>query len=202
MLHWLLFCCLKVNGRAFLAAGEWECCVPPQKGWFTFWKVHLVLGGVWLSFSVNTVSELSLLWKTLQSFECFMVALLLYPLYIPVQRKTLCWLSFIFLKKKQHLIPRFNDSTHLDHLKENSLNPILHSILRTFSRLAFALWVLLLHIFSADQIFFFVENDWAATEASSLLERREQQLPSSKLSIRVSSDPRQKGNVSKKRQKV
>lgn len=86
---------------------------------------------------------------------------------------------------------------HLDHLKENSLNPILHSILRTFSRLAFALWVLLLHIFSADQIFFFfVENDWAATdrlvsEASSLLERHEQQLPSSKLSIRVGSDPRE-----------
>lgn len=46
-----------------------------------------------------------------------------------------------------------------------------------------------------------MENDWAATEASSLLERREQQLPSSKLSIRVSSDPRQKETSAKKGRK-
>lgn len=74
--------------------------------------------------------------------------------------------------------------------------------MRTFSRLGFALWALLLNIFSADQIFF-VKNDWTATdllvsEASSLLERHEQQLPSSKLYIRVSTDPSEKGNVSKK----
>lgn len=51
-----------------------------------------------------------------------------------------------------------------------------------------------------------MKNDWSATdrlvsEASSLLERHKQQLPSSKLYIRVSSDPRQKGNVSKKGRK-
>lgn len=48
-----------------------------------------------------------------------------------------------------------------------------------------------------------MKNDWAASdrlisEASSLLERHEQQLPSSKLSISVSSDPSEKGNISEK----
>lgn len=43
-------------------------------------------------------------------------------------------------------------------------------------------------------ITFFVKNDWAVTdlsvsEANSLLERHEQQLPSSKLHFRVSLDP-------------
>lgn len=50
-------------------------------------------------------------------------------------------------------------------------------------------------------ITFSVKNDWAATdlsrsEANSLLERREQQLPSSKLYFRVSSDLSEKRNVS------
>lgn len=50
-------------------------------------------------------------------------------------------------------------------------------------------------------ITFFVKNDWAATdlsrsEANSLLERHEQQLPSSKLYFRVSSDLSEKRNVS------
>lgn len=60
-----------------LFKGEWQSSLSSRgrrgpcvsgKAWFTFWKVHLIPGGVCLSFSVNTDSELSLLWKTHQSF--------------------------------------------------------------------------------------------------------------------------------------
>lgn len=58
MLHWLLFCCLKVNGKAFLAAGERGLCVS-GKAWFTFWKVHLILRGFVYHFpSILTVNFL------------------------------------------------------------------------------------------------------------------------------------------------
>lgn len=60
-----------------LFKGEWQSFLSSRggrglcvsgKAWFTFWKVHLIPGGVCLSFSVNTDSELSLLWNTHHTF--------------------------------------------------------------------------------------------------------------------------------------
>ena len=68
MLHWLLFCCLKVNGKAFLAAGEGEACKSLGRPDLHFGKCTWFSGDLPISLSVNTDSELSLLWETLRSF--------------------------------------------------------------------------------------------------------------------------------------
>lgn len=56
-----------MNDKAFLAAGEREGCVS-GKGLIYILESAPYSRGVCLSFSVNTDSELALLWKTLQSF--------------------------------------------------------------------------------------------------------------------------------------
>lgn len=69
MLHWLLLCCLKVNGVALWAAGEGEACESHRKPDLHFGKCTL-LPREGFAYRLQSIldSELSLLCQTLQSF--------------------------------------------------------------------------------------------------------------------------------------
>lgn len=51
MLHWLLFCCLKVNGKAFWAAGDGEVCASLRRPDLHFGKCTWFSGGLAVVFT-------------------------------------------------------------------------------------------------------------------------------------------------------
>lgn len=143
MLHWLLLCCLKVNGKAFLAAGEREGCVSQGRPDLHFGKCTLFSGGLpiifcqywrWTFFVVENSPVLctqAALWLPHLFFHSICV--------VPIHRKMLCKLYCLcFIKNINiyiYIVLRFNHNIQIipkvsTHCSKTCLSGCYRSIIQ------------------------------------------------------------------------